>query len=50
MYSEARIGKHLSEELSMQNSQKQWTALSPLIVILGSEYASRTALENEKRF
>jgi hypothetical protein len=41
MYSEVRIGKHLSDSFPVQNGLKQGDALSPLLFNFALEYAIR---------
>jgi hypothetical protein len=45
-YSKVRIGKHLSESFPLQNSLKQWDALSPLLFNSALDYAIRKGQEN----
>jgi retron-type reverse transcriptase len=46
-YSKVRVGKHLSDEFSIQNGLKQGDALSPLLSNFALEYAIRKVQGNQ---
>jgi hypothetical protein len=46
-YSKVSIGKHLSDNFSIQNGLKEADALSPQLFKFASEYAIRKVQENQ---
>jgi hypothetical protein len=47
MYSEVRIGKHLSDSFPIQNGLKQGDALMPLLFNFALQYAIMKVLQNQ---
>jgi hypothetical protein len=47
IYRKFHIGKHLSDNFSIQNGLKQGDALSPLLLNFALEYANRKVQENQ---
>jgi hypothetical protein len=47
-YSKVYIGKHLSDTVSLQNSQKLGNPLSPLLLNFALEYTTKKVEENKK--